>query len=153
MPTPSPNFVKHAPEWGAPIPLQTGTEEVRMDGRARAKAGFLVLAMAVVLPGGCTWLAEGSCQLDAEQHGEYLGEFYTGTKCDTTTTTTRTTHDGKPQGIVNNDTTCTPQYQRRWRWNADSDRYLGACYAEVQRKYGPRPTPPPPAAAQRRTDG
>lgn len=126
-----------------------------MLGRIRAEAGVLMLAMAVVLPGGCAGIAEVQCGTAAERQGEYLGEFYSSTKCNTTTTTTttRTTHDGKPQLIVNNDTTCSPQYEKRWRWNVDSDRYLAECYAEVQRKYGPRPTPPLPAAALRRTDG
>lgn len=112
-----------------------------------------VLAMVAAPLGGCAWLTEEGCQINAEQAGKSLGSFYTGTTCDTTATTTRTAHDGKPEIIVSNHTICTPQYESHWRWNAGSDRYLDACYAEVQRKYGPRPTPLPPRAALRRTDG
>lgn len=98
-----------------------------------------VLALVALPLGGCAALARGACRSDALRQGEYLGNFYTGTNCSTSTTTERSTHNGKPQVTTKTDTTCVPQYEDRWRWNASSDAYLADCLAEVERRYPSQP--------------
>lgn len=94
-----------------------------------------MLVSVTAILGGCAWLAGNECHYDARHAGENLGLSYTGTTC--TTTTSKTTHNGKPE--VTTMTDCKPNYVESWRWNGNSDRYYAKCMAEVDRKYGPQP--------------